>query len=194
MAFLAEFCSIKVLTRDLLASCKTFRCGDKDLDEFFLEDAVLHHNALLGKSYCFILDENPRIIVCVFTLANDSVHVDTIPNARKKRVNANISHSKQMRRYPAILIGRLAVNEDFADKGIGSELLSILKLLAIHQGNLSDCRFLAVDAKNDPKPLHYYEKNNFIYLYSSEEQEACNLNLSMPLKTRFMFFDLLDLK
>ena len=28
----------------------------------------------------------------------------------------------------------------------------------------------------------------------SEEQEACNLNLSMPLKTRFMFFDLLDLK
>lgn len=53
MAFLAEFCSIKVLTRDLLASCKTFRCGDKDLDEFFLEDAVLHHNALLGKSYCF---------------------------------------------------------------------------------------------------------------------------------------------
>lgn len=99
-----------------------------------------------------------------------------------------------MRRYPAILIGRLAVNEDFADKGIGSELLSILKLLAIHQGNLSDCRFLAVDAKNDPKPLHYYERNNFIYLYSSEEQEACNLNLSMPLKTRFMFFDLLDLK
>lgn len=52
-----------------------------------------------------------------------------------------------MRRYPAILIGRLAVNEDFADKGIGSELLSILKLLAIHQGNLSDCRFLAVDAR-----------------------------------------------
>lgn len=135
MAFLAEFCSIKALTRDLLASCKTFRCGDRDLDEFFLEDAVLHHNALLGKSYCFILDENPRIIVCALTLANDSVHVDTIPNARKKRVNANISHSKQMRRYPAILIGRLAVNEDFADKGIGSELLSILKLLAIHQGN-----------------------------------------------------------
>lgn len=60
MAFLAEFCSIKVLTRDLLASCKTFRCGDKDLDEFFLEDAVLHHNALLGKSYCLMAHvQNP---------------------------------------------------------------------------------------------------------------------------------------
>ncbi len=99
-----------------------------------------------------------------------------------------------MRRYPAILIGRLAVNENFADKGVGSELLSILKMLAIHQGNLSDCRFLAVDAKNEPKPLHYYEKNNFIYLYSSEEQEASTLNLRLPLKTRFMFFDLIDLK
>lgn len=78
-----------------------------------------------------------------------------------------------MRRYPAILIGRLAVNEDFADKGIGSELLSILKLLAIHQGNLSDCRFLAVDAKNDPKPLHYYEKTiSSIYVPAKNKKPA----------------------
>lgn len=165
MAFLAESCSIKVLTRDLLVSCKTFHCGDKDLDDFFLEDAALHHNALLGKSYCFTLDEDPRIIVCAFTLANDSVHVDTIPNAHKKRVNANISHSKQMRRYPAILIGRLAVNKDFADKGIGSELLSILKMLAIHQGNLSDCRFLAVDAKNEPKSLFTTTRKTILSIY-----------------------------
>ena len=93
----------------------------------------------------------------------------------------------------AILIGRLAVNEVFADKGVGSELLSLIKSLSILPDNLSDCRFLAVDAKNEEKPLHYYEKNDFVYLYSSEEQEADNLQLEMPLKTRFMFFDLIDL-
>ena len=53
-------------------------------------------------------------------------------------------------------------------------------------------RLLAVDAKNEEKPLHYYEKNHFEYLYSSEDQEADNLELPAPLKTRYMFFDLID--
>lgn len=193
MGFLAESCTMKILTRDVLSTCKNFYCGDADLDEFFSEDAPLHHDALLGKSYCFILDDDPSVIVCAFTLSNDSVHVDNLPNARKKKVNSHIAYDKQMNRYPAILIGRLAVNEAFADKGVGSELLSLIKSLSILPDNLSDCRFLAVDAKNEEKPLHYYEKNDFVYLYSSEEQEADNLQLEMPLKTRFMFFDLIDL-
>lgn len=193
MGFLAESCTLKILTRDVLGTCKSFHCGDADLDEFFSQDAPLHHDAMLGKSYCFVLDEAPTVIVCAFTLSNDSVHVDNLPNARKKKVNARIAYAKQMNRYPAILIGRLAVNENYADKGVGSELLSLIKSLSILPDNLTDCRFLAVDAKNEQKPLHYYEKNEFIYLYSSEEQEAKNLDVELPLKTRFMFFDLIDL-
>ena len=192
MGFLAESCTLQILTRDLLATCKPFHCGDKDLDEFFTEDAPKYHDAKLGKSYCFVLDEDPSVIVCAYTLSNDSVHVKGLPGSRKKKVNSHIAHQKQMRRYPAILIGRLAVNELFADKGVGSELLSLLKYLAVLPDNLADCRFLAVDAKNEEKPLHYYEKNHFEYLYSSEEQEADNLELPAPLKTRYMFFDLID--
>ena len=160
----------------------------------YAEDAVPNHEALLGKSYCFVLDADPATIVCAFTLSSDSVHVDHLPNARKKKINSRIAHPKQKRRYPAILIGRLAVNEEFADKGIGSEMLSAIKQFSTDPDNLADCRFLAVDAKNEEKPLHYYEKNDFRYLYSSEEQEAENLDLPLPLKTRFMFFDLIDLK
>ena len=163
------------------------------MDEFFTEDAPKYHDAKLGKSYCFVLDKDPTVIVCAYTLSNDSVHVRELPSARKKKVNSHIAHQKQMRRYPAILIGRLAVNEDFADKGVGSELLSLLKHLATLPDNLSDCRFLAVDAKNEEKPLHYYEKNRFEFLYSSEEQEAASMKQATPLKTRYMFFDLIDL-
>jgi len=39
---------------------------------------------MLGKTYCFVLDENPSDIICAFTLSNDSVRVDNLPNARKK--------------------------------------------------------------------------------------------------------------
>ena len=191
MGFLPDFCSHRLLTRELLASCKPFHCGDSDLDEFFSKDAPHYQEALISKSYCFVLDADPSIIVCAYSLSNDSVRVDELPNARRKRVNAHISYSKQQRRYPAILIGRLAVNTDYEDMGIGTELLSLIKLLALMSDNLSACRFLAVDAKNAIKPLHYYEKNQFVYLYSTEEQEASNLKLTLPLKTRFMFFDLI---
>ncbi len=194
MGFLTDSCTLKVLTQELLADCKPFHCGDPGLDKFFSQESVLHHKAMLGKTYCFVLDDKPSDIICAFTLSNDSVRVDHLPNARKKKVNARISRVKQMNRYPAILIGKLGVNLNYANLGVGSDLLSTLKRFASHHDNLSDCRMLAVDAKANDRALHYYEKNQFRYLYSSEEQEAENRHMPLPLKTRFMFFDLIDLQ
>ena len=54
MGFLADSCTMKILTRDVLSTCKNFYCGDADLDEFFSEDAPLHHDAMLGKSYGYL--------------------------------------------------------------------------------------------------------------------------------------------
>lgn len=193
MGFLLDYCRHRLLTRDLLASCQPFHCGDEDLDEFFSTDAPLYHDARMCKSYCFTLISDPTVIVCAYSLSNDSVNVRHLPNARKKKVNTDIDSSKRMNRYPALLIGRLAVSIDFSNKGIGSELLSIIKRLAVMQDNLSDFRFLAVDAKNEDMPLHYYEKNRFTYLYSTEKQESEHTKLDLPLKTRFMFFDLMNL-
>ena len=193
MGFLLDCCRHRLLARDLLASCQPFHCGDEDLDEFFSTDAPLYHDARMCKSYCFTLISNPTVIVCAYSLSNDSVNVGHLPNARKKKVNTDIDSSKRMNRYPALLIGRLAVSIDFSNKGIGSELLSIIKRLAVMQDNLSDCRFLAVDAKNEDMPLHYYEKNRFTYLYSTEKQESEHTKLDLPLKTRFIFFDLMNL-
>ena len=55
------------------------------------------------------LDEDLSVIVCAFTLSNDSIRVDMLPNSREKKVQKNIPHSKQMRRYPGVLIGRLGI-------------------------------------------------------------------------------------
>ena len=98
-----------------------------------------------------------------------------------------------MRRYPAVLIGRLGVNIRYANKGIGSELLSIIKRWFIQPDNKTGCRYLAVDSYNLEQTLNYYAKNGFCYLFSTEEQEAENSHLSLPLKTRYMYFDLIDL-
>ena len=62
------------------------------------------------------------------------------------------------------------------------------------------CRHLIVDAINEPGVIHYYQKNQFKFLYSSEINEAralgVNIKLlaSKPLHTRLMYFDLIDIK
>lgn len=193
MGFLLEKCSFHLLTREIIAKCKTFSCGDTDLDEFFMKDALLYTENLLGKTYCYLLNSDPSIIVCAFTVSNDSVRVDLIPNSRRKKINSTIPREKQMRRYPAVLIGRIGVNIKFAGMGIGTELMEVLKIWFTEPDNKTGCRYLAVDSYNVEQTLNYYLKNGFTFMFSTEEQEAENANLQMPLKTRYMYFDLIDI-
>lgn len=195
MGFLLEKCSFSPLDEEVISKCQPFSCGNADLDEFFRHDAPLYSGQMLGKSYCFRLDEEPSVIVCAFTLSNDSIRVDMLPNSREKKVQKDIPHSKQMRRYPGVLIGRLGINVDFSGRGIGSELMDFIKSWFIDAGNKTGCRFLIVDAYNEEKPLGYYQKNGFTFLFSTESQEAeyTGFGKDTRLRTRLMFFDLISL-
>ncbi len=78
MGFLLNNCTFKVYDSELINSCEPFDCGNTDLNDFFRNDSLNYHSVLLGKSYCFTLDENPKIIVCAFTISNDSIKTFTI--------------------------------------------------------------------------------------------------------------------
>ena len=56
-----------------------------------------------------------------------------------------------------------------------------------HEDNKTGCRFLIVDAYNNPRTLKFYENNNFKYLYRTEEEEELYFKTTM---TRMMYFDL----
>ena len=191
MGFLADKCTFRLLTRDLVSTCKPFSCGYDDLDEYFLKDSPLWADQMYGKTYCFVLKEDPHTIVCAFSLSNETMRVDLLPNSQKKRFLKEIPKDKRMRRYPAVLIGRLGVDLQFSNKGIGTELMQILKFWFVEPDNKAAVRYLAVDALNNPKTLSYYEKNGFAYLFKDEEQEAINSKMKQPLKTRYMYFDLI---
>ena len=85
MAFLDEKCTLKVYEKFILTNCKPFDCGNPDLNEFFAKDVLNYTSELLGKSYCFTLDEDESQIVAVFTISNDSIKTFALPNARKKK-------------------------------------------------------------------------------------------------------------
>ena len=127
MSFLSDKCTFSVLDEIVLKSGYIFDCGHSDLNEFFSTDCIAYSKELIGKSYCFKLDEHPLVIVCAFTVSNDSINVNSLPNSRKKKLVKAIPRQKHFSSYPAVLIGRLCVNQNFKGIGIGKELMDFIK-------------------------------------------------------------------
>jgi len=96
-----------------------------------------------------------------------------------------------MRNYPAVLIGRLGVNENYRRKGVGSQLMDFIKAWFSSEENKTGCRFLLVDAYNEKDVLDYYTKNEFQFLLREEDEEKKD-DEDKP-KTRFMFYDLIQM-
>ncbi|MCH5346449.1 MAG: GNAT family N-acetyltransferase [Muribaculaceae bacterium] len=181
-------------TAALAEYCEPFTCQDDDLDSFFLKDAFLFDEELLGRTYAWLYTEDPSKILGLVTLSNDSVKARFIASSAKNRIQRGINNAKRGLNYPAVLIGRLGVSSEFQGKGfnIGSQILDFLKGWFRSIDNKTGCRFIVVDAYNNDRTLNFYKKNGFKLLYKTEdeEREFLELDPDEPLKTRFMFFDL----
>lgn len=194
---LLGMCDLVTVTSRRLALCEPFTCENKDLDDFFANDAVLYSKRLLGKTYLFCLKENPKVIVAAFTVSNDSIRMTNKLSEETKLqfLHTTELENKRMRRFPAVLIGRLATNKDFTGVGIGSGVMDFIKSW-FRTNNKTGCRFIMVDAYNTPATLHYYRKNQFKFLVEDERLEAKYMGIGMgrlPLNTRLMYFDLLGI-
>lgn len=179
-------------TADIAAYCTPFSCEDDDLDDFFSKDAFLYETELLGKTYAWINISDPTKILGLITLANDSVKAQYRTSSARNRLQRSITNAKRGMNYPAVLIGRFGISAEYRDKGLGSQILNFLKSWFRSIDNKTGCRFIVVDAYNNEKTLHFYEKNDFKPLYKTEQEERTflGLNSDEPLETRFMFFDL----
>jgi len=60
--FLENNCTFSLLKPELLKECKPFICGNDDLDDFFMNNSNLYTEQLLGKTYCFRLDEDLSVM------------------------------------------------------------------------------------------------------------------------------------
>ena len=167
-------------TADVAAYCTPFSCEDSDLDEFFSKDAFLYETELLGKTYAWINTADPSQILGLVTLPNDSVKAKFIANSARNRLQRSITNAKRGMNYPAVLIGRLGVSSEYRGKGlnIGSQILDFIKGWFRSFDNKTGCRFIVVDAYNNEKTLHFYEKNGFKPLYKSEQEERAFLELT----------------
>lgn len=148
-----------------------FTCGEASLDEFFKEESLLYANEYLGKSYCWVTKESPYQLVAFFSLSNDSVKTRDLLPSSKNKLQRMIANPKRGRSYPAVLIGRLAVNVQYQGKGykIGTQVIDYIQRMVLNDSYVTACRFLVVDAYNTESVLSFYLSNGFVPLHKTEE-------------------------
>jgi len=154
---------------------KPFESEDEDLNSFLKNDAKNYLKQRLAVTY---LIENTTEILAYFCLSNDVVLRLFADNASWKRIKKVIPNAKLRSIYPAIKIGRLAVAKNYTGNGFGKLILQIVREMYSVKTQQSGCRFLTVDAYQNA--VHFYQKHNFHFLTSEDEEE----------KTRLMYYDL----
>ena len=193
---LGNDCTLYKLNELILNNCIPLNCGMDDLNDFFANDAITYDKDLMGKTYCWLDNANDRKIVAMITLANAGIQTTHLPNNPKRHLNKTIAFNKQGRTYPAVLIGRLGVDKDYqgAQFRIGAQIMDFIKDWFISADNKTGCRFILVDAVNNPHTLAYYERNGFKPLFPRERDEKSfyDIDPSKELRTRMYYFDLLS--
>ena len=108
-------CNLIRTSEEKLAACRPFSCGEGDLDEFFAKDCLVNQRKLLGKTYLFCLKDQPDTIVTAFSLSNDSIRLtNRITDEYKEQfLDDTDLCDKTLKRFPAVLIGRLGTSSDF---------------------------------------------------------------------------------
>jgi GNAT superfamily N-acetyltransferase len=161
------------------APISSFDCGDIDLNDFLHNDAKNYLKSMLAITYLLKIENE---IAAYFCLSYDGLTRTTILTEEEKalwnRVGRKIPNSKRRKTYPAVKIGRLAVNQKYSGLGLGTQMLLSVREMYLKEPHHAGCRFVTVDAYRSA--FLFYERNDFRYLTTKDKDE----------ETRAMYFDL----
>lgn len=121
---------------DDLASFNCDADDDSGCNDFIhkLDEAKQYQKERHGITYLFYYDET---LIGYVTLAMSSISAQRLEEAETVR----------LRFYPCLLIGRLAVDNSWRRKGIGSYLAEWATGLAMELSEIIGCRYVVLEAK-----------------------------------------------
>ncbi len=132
-----------------------FCCGtdaeDEELGKFLKEDSLKQQEEHANVTYVVVLKGSKKAIGYV-TILNDKLKVS---NKEKGDMQIKSRYSE----FPAIKIGRLAVDKNYKRKKVGTTMLRYIRGLALTTAEKTGCRFLIVDSY--PKSIEWYLKKGF---------------------------------
>jgi predicted GNAT family N-acyltransferase len=144
-----------------------FHCGNELLDKYFLERASRDVRANLAAVFVLLSVDDLDTILGFYTLSTQEIETGQIPAEIQKRAG-------RYKSVGAVLIGRLAISQEHAGKGLGEILLMDALKKSLDSTKNIAAFAVVVDAKDD-KAASFYKKYGFIPLRENR--------LFLPMKT-----------
>ena len=146
----------KILNQD--DDVSSFTCGVKDMDEFIQKEALDFQKERLGVTYLFMYGKE---LVGFATLS--------MADLKREKMEAKDRLQSEIENYPALLIGQLAVCEEFQGQDVGTFICDFCFDRALRFSKIVGCRFMFVNAIESA--LGFYRKYGFILLPKQERRE-----------------------
>lgn len=149
-----------------------FDCGDKELNDFIINDALKQKIEGWNTTYVLI-EKDSKKVIGFFALASDLISIS--PMAKKQL-------GKDYSDIPAIKIGRFAIDKKYQNKGIGQYMMKYAMGFIVQEiCPLIGGIYITLDAY--PKKAEWYKKH---FQYMENTLIPCDgthyVNLIFPIK------------
>ncbi len=125
---------------------KDFDCGVSSLDEWLKKRALKNHAA--GASRCFVLCTD-KTVVGYYSLSAGAISHEAAPKTMRRNMPNPL---------PVLLLGRLAVDKRYHNKGLGQALLRDAMLRAVSVSGDAGVFAILVHALSDPAKQFYLSR------------------------------------
>lgn len=158
---------------------RKFDSGEPDLDDFLnTEEVEEYERDNLGHTTLVFYDGE---LVAYYTISSDGLRAEYV-DARKLSASHVKKSAQRIEVYPALKIGRFAVQRNWQSRGIGR--LLIRRIAAIAVTTQPAVRLITLNAK--PKAIPFYQKAGFV-LTNEVHRERGRIN-------RTMYLDVLSIR
>jgi len=147
---------------------KEFNCGKDILDKYLHKQA--NQDIKRKISVCFVLSDEDNNVKGYYTLSNDSIPQEQLPEKIRKKM------PKSYANLPTTLLGRLAVDVNYKRQGIGELLLLDALKRSFDISSKSIGSMAVVVDPLDEEAISFYGRYGFILLPDSGK-------MFIPMKT-----------
>jgi ribosomal protein S18 acetylase RimI-like enzyme len=139
----------------------TFFCGKESLDHYIQKQ--VRQDIRKKLTTCFVLPDEQNSVAGYYTLSNAGISLELVPDAIRKKMPGAYSQ------LPVILLGRLAVDQQYRNQGLGKILLvdALKRSLQVAVESIGSMA-VVVDPLDD-QACSFYRKFGFIILPDSNK-------------------------
>ena len=134
-----------------------FSCGHPTLDNYILRNTTRDVEA--GACTCFVMIDAQEKVLAYYTLSMESISVEEVSDELKKHIKYT--------RVPVILLGRLAVDNNFKGKGYGNLLIADALKRSFHVSQTEVGSTGVIVDPIDDSAVRFYKKYGFTQLPDS---------------------------